>query len=149
VVAGAPALPDGRPSGALARRVRLAVALWREGVAPRLVFTGGPGPGGHTEAGVAAALAGSLGVPGEAIVVEDVSLSTEDNARLSAGKLDARPVLVVSDSYHVLRCRLVFRRHFPAAHAVGAPPPPLPRVKMALREVVVLLIYAAQGRLHR
>lgn len=147
VVAGAAVRADGRPSDALLRRVGLAVELWRAGHAPTLVFTGGPSAGGHTESAVAARVAVAAGVPAGAVRIEELSHSTEGNAAHAREVLGGGRVIVVTDSYHVLRCELVFARYFDEAHGIGALPPGRARVRMALREVVVLGVYAVRGRL--
>jgi uncharacterized SAM-binding protein YcdF (DUF218 family) len=154
VVAGCRVMADGLPSPALERRTRHAVDLYFQGRAPRLVFTGGRGQAPVSEGEAAARLAQALGVPSEAIVVEDRSTSTEENAAyaaslLSRSGLDAARILVVSDSYHVFRVRRVFARHFGQVEAVGSAPAPYTRVKGSLREVLAVAGYAASGRLRR
>nr|AYM52271.1 hypothetical protein [Stigmatella aurantiaca Sg a15] len=112
VVLGARVLPGGVPSGALFARVEKAVALYQQGVAPRLLFSGGLGVHPPSEAQVMRALAVRLGVPTEACILEEQSHSTEQNARYSAEllrALGAQRVVVVSDPYHLLRARQYFR----------------------------------------
>ncbi|NVJ22394.1 MULTISPECIES: YdcF family protein [Myxococcus] len=112
VVLGARVLAGGVPSGALRARTEKAVELYRRGVAPRLVFSGGVGVHPPSEARAMLALAMRLGVPEEACVLEEESHSTDDNARLTAKllrELGARRVVVVSDPYHLLRARQYFR----------------------------------------
>jgi uncharacterized SAM-binding protein YcdF (DUF218 family) len=112
VVLGARVLAGGVPSGALQARVEKAVELYQQGLAPRLVFSGGVGDHPPAEAQVMRALAVQLGVPSEACILEEQSHSTEQNARYSAELLrsmDARRVVVVSDPYHLLRARQYFR----------------------------------------
>nr|WP_211193771.1 YdcF family protein [Pyxidicoccus fallax] len=112
VVLGARVLPGGVPSGALRARTEKAVELYRRGLAPRLVFSGGVGVNPPSEARVMLALATRLGVPAEACVLEEESHSTEENARFAAKLLreaGARRVVVVSDPYHLLRARQYFR----------------------------------------
>ena len=146
VVAGARVMQDGRPSPALLRRTRRAVELFHAGHAPLIGFTGGMGDAPRSEAAVAADIARSLGVPDEAIVVEEISDSTHGNAHHLRDKVQGR-ILVVTDSYHAFRCKLVFAKVFGDAHAVGTPPPRNTRIRMALREVTVLALYALRGRL--
>lgn len=112
VVLGARVLPGGVPSGALRARVEKAVALYLRGVAPRLVFSGGVGEHEPSEAKVMRDLAVSLGVPEEVCLLEEQSHSTDENARFSLNLVepDARIVLV-SDPYHLLRARQVFRTY--------------------------------------
>jgi uncharacterized SAM-binding protein YcdF (DUF218 family) len=148
VVLGCRVFPDGQPSTALAQRVRMAAELYAAGRADTLVLTGGLGDAGVVEAEVAAGLAESLGVPRTAMVLETRSTSTEQNARFAAEAIAGRRVVVVTDAYHVLRSERVFARHFDEAHVVGTVNPRWwPRVQGALREVVALAGYAAQGRL--
>jgi uncharacterized SAM-binding protein YcdF (DUF218 family) len=152
VVAGCRVMPDGRPSPALARRAALATQLWRDGLAPRVVFTGGVGDHGGSEASVAASFARGLGLPGDAIVLEERSTSTDENAAGAAEVLDAAGlprarILVVTDSYHVLRCERVFGRRFAEVEGTGSRGVPLARFRGAMREVPALIAYAALGRL--
>ncbi|MEM9453452.1 MAG: YdcF family protein [Myxococcota bacterium] len=148
VVLGCRVFPDGRPSVALATRVRVAVELLTEGRADRLVLTGGVGEAGVAEAEVAATLAESLGVPRSALVLETRSTSTELNARFAAEMIEGRRVLIVTDAYHVLRGERVFARYFDEVRGVGTLNPRWwPRLYGALREVVALAAYGVQGRL--
>lgn len=112
VVLGARVLPDGQPSPALRARIEKAVDLYHQGVAPRLLFSGGVGLYPPAEARVMKDVAVRLGVPPEACLTEEQSHSTEQNARFSADvlrSLGARRVVVVSDPYHLLRARQYFR----------------------------------------
>lgn len=148
VVLGCRVYPDGQPSKALARRVDMAVELYTAGRAATIVLTGGKGDSGPVEAEVAAARAESLGVPRAAMVLETQSTSTEQNAELAAEAIAGRRVVVVTDAYHVLRSERVFARYFDEVAVVGTVSPNWgARVRGALREVVALAGYAAQGRL--
>jgi uncharacterized SAM-binding protein YcdF (DUF218 family) len=114
VVLGARVLPGGSPSPALRARIEKAVELYHQGIAPRLLFSGGVGVNPPSEARVMKELAVRLGVPEEACLLEEQSHSTEQNARFSADvlrSLGARGVVVVSDPYHLLRARQYFRLH--------------------------------------
>ena len=148
VVAGCAVRRDGQPSAALANRTAHAVRLYQEGMAPRVVFTGGVGTHGPSEASVAAARALALGLPEEAVVLEATSTSTEENARFAAELVGAEAhVLVVSDAYHVFRCERVFRRYFRSARGSGSVGQRRARLHGAIREVVAVGAYAALGRL--
>lgn len=152
VVAGCRVMPDGRPSPALGRRTRHAVELYRQGLAPRIVLTGGLGGFPPAEAVAAADLALSLGVPRAALLIEDQSHSTEENARFAAARLQeeglpAQRILVVSDSYHGFRARRVFARYFPEVESTGSRPQAWVRVKGSYREVLAVGGYAAAGRI--
>lgn len=114
VVLGAPLRPDGRLGPVLEERVAAGVALWRAGVAPVLCFAGGKTRGAEvSEAEAMAAAARAAGVPDEALVVEDESRNTYENARnlarilLGAGR---DHVLLVTQPFHLRRARLHFGR---------------------------------------
>lgn len=147
VVLGCRVRPDGTPSGALARRARHGAHLYARGLAPRIVFTGGVGDHPPSEARAAASIARALGVPDEAIVLEETSTSTEENAREAARLIGRGRVLVVTDAYHAFRAERVFARHFDGALAVGRSGTSGERVRGALREVGALTAYAVLGRL--
>ena len=106
VVMGA-AQYNGVPSRVFAARIDHAVSLYLAGVAPRLVMTGGKAEGDRTtEAAAGRAFAMRLGVPGEAILVEDRSRTTLESIRAVANLLDvngARSAIFVSDRPHMLR----------------------------------------------
>lgn len=148
VVAGCRVDPGGQPSRALKRRTRLALDLWREGRAPKIVFTGGVGTFPPSEARAAADFALYLGLPADAAVLEDKSTSTEENAIHAAEVFgaDAR-VLVVTDTYHVLRAERVFGRHFATSHGVGSRSLPSVRFRGALREVLAVGWYGLTGKM--
>jgi uncharacterized SAM-binding protein YcdF (DUF218 family) len=104
---------DGRPSPVLKARVDHAVELWRRGLAPILVMTGGRGPGDTTtEAAVERRYAMSLGVPAEAIRIEPNSRNTAESLRNVATMMgrDAREVILVSDPFHMLRLSILANR---------------------------------------
>lgn len=148
VVLGCRVREDGRASPSLARRTQLAAELYAQGRAPRVVLTGGVGTYPPSEAAAAAVVAQEAGVPLDALVLEDRSTSTEENAREAATQIgaDAR-VLLVTDAYHVFRAERVFARHFREVRGVGALGPMSQRVRGALREVTALTAYGALGRL--
>ena len=104
---------DGKPSPVLRARVDHAIHLWRRGLAPRLIMTGGQGPGDTTtEAAVERRYAMSHGVPDSVIMVEPESRSTRESLRNVAAMLDGdtRDVILVSDPFHMLRLSILARR---------------------------------------
>jgi uncharacterized SAM-binding protein YcdF (DUF218 family) len=106
VVMGA-AQYDGRPSPVFAARLDHAVALYRAGLAPRLVVTGGKAEGDRTtEADTARSYAITHGVPRDAILVEDRSRTTFESIRAVRDLLrdnGLRDAIFVSDRPHMLR----------------------------------------------
>ena len=143
IVPGCAVRPDGTASGALRRRTEHAVSLWNNGKAPIIVLTGGVGRFHPSEAQAAADVARSLGVPDGALILEEESTTTAENAALAAKAFEGpehRAVLIVTDNYHAWRCRRLFSKHFGSAHAIGSTPSARLRVRGALREVVSIMV---------
>lgn len=105
----------GRPSPVLRARVDHAVSLWKRGLAPTLILTGGTGVGDTTsEAAVARKYAMSRGVPDRAIVIEVKGRTTSESIRAVArimGDREQTSVILVSDPFHMLRLSILARRH--------------------------------------
>lgn len=110
VVLGA-AQYDGRPSPQLRARLDHVVELWKLGVAPLVVVTGGNQPGDRfTEASASATYLAQHGVTSAAILQENRGHSSWESLVGVARLLDERGasrVLLVSDPFHSLRIRLV------------------------------------------
>ena len=106
VVLGA-AQYGGTPSPVFQRRLDHAVALWREGLAPRIVVTGGRQPGdAFTEAAAAAGYLIGQGVPEDQLLLESDGATSWESLAAADRILDQRGierVLLVSDPYHALR----------------------------------------------
>jgi uncharacterized SAM-binding protein YcdF (DUF218 family) len=106
VVLGA-AQYDGRPSPRFAARLDHAVELYRAGIAPRLILTGGKASGDRTtEAASARAYAMRHGVPREAILMDEESRTTLESIRAVGDLLrgnDLDDAIFVSDRPHMLR----------------------------------------------
>ena len=123
VVLGARVEASGQAAPALQRRAEKGAELYRLGVAPLLIFSGGVAGTLPSEASVAREIAVKLGVPREACVVEENSHSTFQNAQLTAPLLRERKideVVLVSDGYHLLRARLQFAREGIQVQAVAS-----------------------------
>jgi uncharacterized SAM-binding protein YcdF (DUF218 family) len=155
VVLGARVRPDGRPSAALERRMRVAIALYQARVAPLLVLSGG-GRRAVPEAEAMRLLALAGGVPESAIMLEPRSQTTLENATETAKLLTLtgqEAVILVTDGYHALRARLLFRMAgFTVVAVHTARVPMRPRLLMAAAECVKLpvnLVRAALGRVRR
>ena len=113
VVLGA-AQYNGRPSPVLKARLDHALELYRRGLAPAIVVTGGIGPGDRmSEATVGDRYLRARGVPDSAIVVRPDGRTTEESMRSVADWMEDREadrVLLVSDPFHMARLRLEARR---------------------------------------
>jgi vancomycin permeability regulator SanA len=114
VVFGARVYANGQPSPLLGDRIRAAVDLYRAGLVPLLVMSGGDGTDGHNEASVMRDTAIALGVPATAIEVDPDGVTTEATvantlALISAPDGRAVRILAVSQAYHLPRVKLAYQ----------------------------------------
>ena len=113
VVLGA-AQYNGRPSPVFRARLDHALQLYREGLAPRLVVTGGVGRGDTmSEATVARHYLLNRKVPPDAVISQPQGRSTQASMTAVAGWLQAahlKRVILVGDPFHMFRLRLEARR---------------------------------------
>ncbi len=114
LVLGSKVHADGTPSGSLVDRTRTACALWREGLAPRIVLSGGRDPGAvASEPEAMRRIALAEGVPDEALVLDETGVDTASSVRFTARLARERGwgrVLAVSHDYHLARVRLLAAR---------------------------------------
>jgi uncharacterized SAM-binding protein YcdF (DUF218 family) len=105
----------GRPSPVLRARLDHAVSLYKKGLAPQLVLTGGIGVGDTTsEAAVSRRYVLTKGVPASAIITENKGRTTRESMAAVASWLRAHndtTVILVSDPFHMLRLTVLARRH--------------------------------------
>jgi uncharacterized SAM-binding protein YcdF (DUF218 family) len=113
VVFGARVYEDGRPSDALADRVRTACQLYNQGTVRHLIFSGGPGDGRIHETESMKTMAIGLGVKAEDIQLDYNGLNTrktvENTLRMLRGSESTR-MIVVSHFYHLPRIKLAYQR---------------------------------------
>ncbi len=148
VVLGSGLRRDGSPGPSLYRRTAKAADLYHEGIAPSLICTGGFTAGQiRSEAAACADLLVERGVPASAIVLEESSRSTLENAIHTREIMAARvwdTAVVVSDGYHLLRAEWIFRDQ--GLSVVMSPadsdPPPYSLLVALAREVAALHLQA-------
>ena len=107
----------GLPSSSGWQRIRTSVALYRDGFAPIVLFSGNTGSSRRGEAEIYAEAAGWIGLPPGAARLESRSRSTRDQAiELGAADLGipgvgkSSPLLLVTSAFHARRVRLVFEK---------------------------------------
>ena len=112
IVLGAGVNRDNTPNSAQRARTLRAADLWQQGLAPAIICTGGlPGVATVTEAQTCRDILAERGIPNSAILLEDRSRSTQENAAYTREIMQARggqTALVVSDAYHLLRSHWIF-----------------------------------------
>jgi len=110
VVLGA-AQYDGKPSPQLQARLDHVLNLWDDGIAPRIIVTGGNRPGDRfTEASASAEYLKDNGVPSEALWFEDAGTNTFDSLHTVSQMMKTsglKTAVVVTDPFHELRCVLI------------------------------------------
>jgi vancomycin permeability regulator SanA len=146
VVLGARVYADGRPSDALADRVRTACQLYRGGLASKLILSGGPGDGAVHETECMRRMALELGVKADDIWLDNAGWNTQATVRNTEAifsRWQASRILVVSHFYHLPRIKLAYQRDGWEVYTVPAKESYLLRqmpYNMA-REVAALWVY--------
>jgi uncharacterized SAM-binding protein YcdF (DUF218 family) len=106
-------------SGDTGARAESAIALWKQGYAPVLIFSGGSSdPASVASAELMKRTAVAAGVPANAIVVEGTSATTEENAQRVAEVMKSqglRSAILVTSPYHQRRAAMLFEREFSRA----------------------------------
>lgn len=115
IVLGTPAKPDGTPSPEQRERTIEGVREYKAGVAPTIIFTGGPAHNQYVEAHVMAVFAESQGVPPSAVIEEGRAQNTIQNIFYSQQIMSEhgwKNAEVVSSPSHLPRTALILE-HFP------------------------------------
>jgi uncharacterized SAM-binding protein YcdF (DUF218 family) len=153
VVLGA-AQYNGTPSPLFEARLAHAVQLYKDGIAPIFIVTGGKLPDDRTtEAAAARAYAVAHGVRPEAILVEDQSRTTLEQLRTVSEMLrdrGLRSAVLVSDRTHMLRSLRIARDQ--GIEAYGSPTTTSPvesnvvdQVRATGHEIGALALYCLGG----
>lgn len=154
VVLGA-AQYNGTPSPLFEARLDHAVKLYKDGIAPIFVVTGGKGRPRDTttEAEAARDYAIAQGVPASKILVEDQSRTTLEQIRTVGEMLrdrGLRSAVIVSDRTHMLRSLRIARDQ--GIEAYGSPTTTSPaesnvrdQVEATVHEVGALALYFVSG----
>lgn len=155
VVLGCRVRPSGEPTETAQRRVLRAARAYAEGVAPRVVASGGRRWGEHAEALVLRQALVGAGVPAEALTVELCSMTTSENAFFTARLLTrsgVRRAAVVSCAWHLPRAVADFEAAGLEVVPLPAQPPdpgPLTHLRRWVHEAVAKRLDARSlRRLH-
>ena len=157
VVLGSGGVSEGgvlSPTSALG--VRRGISLYRQGLAPLLVFSGTRVEGNPAEAEVRAEVARAQGILAKAILTETEARTTYEEALMQKAILQPRGVkkiLLVANSIHLLRARPLFNRVGFKVYAVPSdsftdPKTPEQRLDLmrgVLMDAVAVLYYRLTG----
>lgn len=115
----------GKPSPIFRARLDHGLELFRRGIAPRILTTGGAGGDpDFTESEVGRAYLIQHGVPSEAIILETAGESTAHSTAATAEimrRMDLDSCVVVSDGYHIFRAKKLLEEH--GMQVFGSPRP--------------------------
>lgn len=97
-------------------RIWHAARLYKQGIAPKIIISGGRSPGMETradiqtEAQVMRMLLLDLGVPDSALVLEEESRTTRENAEKTKALLNNQRVALVTSAFHMPRSMKTFEK---------------------------------------
>lgn len=153
VILGAAAY-RGRPSPVLKARLDHGLELYRRGIAPRIITTGGAGGDPHfTESEVGRNYLVRQGVPSEAIIIEPGGASTAESTIAVAEimrRMNLNSCVVVSDGYHIFRAKKILEQR--GLRVYGSPRPAKPDKDfrywlLCLRQAIGYLLWTAGIRI--
>lgn len=144
---GPPVDEEGRPADELLRRVEKGVELYRQGLAPAMIMTGGNTYLDYYESSVMKEAAVSMGVPADAVLEEREAMDTIGNARYSARIMEERGwsgCILVSSPYHLKRGKKLFEAAGVSVQTAGCSVPEGPwyGAKFTVYELLVRINYA-------
>lgn len=102
-VLGAAINSDGTPSKMLKNRLDLAIKLYKEGVAPKLLFSGDDGQVVYNEVSAMKNYAVDMGIPKEDIFLDHAGFSTYESVYRAKYIFDVKSMVVVTQKYHLYR----------------------------------------------
>jgi uncharacterized SAM-binding protein YcdF (DUF218 family) len=126
LVLGTPSNPDGSPSPEQRERVLAGVREWHNGIAPRIVMSGGAAHNSWVEAHSMAQFAVRQGVPADDVIEEPRAQNTIQNVYYTVAIMQAHgwhSADVVSSWSHLPRAARILA-HFPIAWRTDAAPWP-------------------------
>jgi len=150
IVLGAQVYSDGSPSPNLKLRLDLALALYQQGFADKIITTGAQGDDEPMpEADMMKAYLVAHGVPDEAVFCDPASYNTVQNITNAKAIMDRemlRTAIVVTGDYHLWRALSICADLGISATGAGAQSPdtPLWNVRNYLRETLSWVKYLLQ-----
>jgi uncharacterized SAM-binding protein YcdF (DUF218 family) len=149
---------SGRAGTGVQERVARAVDLYRDGLAPAIIFSSGY-VFTLREAEVMRAIAVDKGVPATAIVLEERAANTYANVANTARILEQRGwrrILLVSSPYHMRRATMTWHKVAPSVAVVATPPnqsqfylhrtgASLEQIRGLLHEYAAIVAYKLRG----
>lgn len=111
---------NGSPSPMLQDRIDCGVALYLDGVAPKIIMSGDHGRKDYDEVNVMKAEAIEAGVPSEDVFMDHAGFSTYESIYRAKEIFGAKKVLIVTQKYHLFRALYIARELGVEAYGVSA-----------------------------
>lgn len=111
---------DGTPSDRLRDRVKVGVALYQAGVAPKILMSGDHGQADYDEVSAMLALAVELGVPEEDVFLDHAGFSTYESVYRAQYIFSCDKLVIVTQEYHLYRALYIAEKFGMEAHGVSA-----------------------------
>lgn len=111
---------NGSPSPMLQDRIDCGVALYMDGVAPKIIMSGDHGRKDYDEVNVMKAEAIEAGVPSEDVFMDHAGFSTYETIYRAKEIFGAKKVLIVTQKYHLFRALYIAREFGVEAYGVSA-----------------------------
>jgi uncharacterized SAM-binding protein YcdF (DUF218 family) len=147
--------PNRGPSTCISARSAHAAELYKQGLAPRIIATGGPVEATTTESEVLANVLESDGVPRDAIIQENRALNTIQNMTYSQAIMREHgwnTAILVTEPFHIKRATLIARDDgmtvypSPAVNSANWQNFPV-RVYNVLKDTLSLMLYQVKSLL--
>jgi len=111
---------DGSPSHMLEDRLKRGIALYKAGVAPKLLMSGDHGQDSYNEVATMKAYAIEAGVPSEDIFMDHAGFSTYESVVRAKEIFQADRIVIVTQNYHLYRALYIAARFDVEAYGVDA-----------------------------
>ena len=119
MVLGASVFADGTPSSILQDRLDDGIALYRSGVAPKLIMSGDNSTIAYNEVKAMKDYAVSQGVPSEDVFCDHAGFSTYESMYRAKHVFGAQRIVVATQTYHLYRA--LYAAHGLGLEAIGVP----------------------------
>lgn len=103
LVLGASVLADETPSGILQDRLDVAIGLYEQGVAPKIIMSGDNGTDSYNEVRAMKNYAIAQGVPSDDIFCDHAGFSTYESMYRAREVFEVDSMVVVTQTYHLYR----------------------------------------------
>lgn len=103
-------------------RIEKGTQLYKEGWADTIIFSGAAAEGDVSNAKAMKRIAIKMGVPEEAILIEEKSTTTLENAEMSAiiiTEIGAKSIILVTSPYHQRRTYELFKKSLPDVRIIN------------------------------